>query len=146
MFFCCWFSLCEFQRSRLFVTLLVFLWSTYHLCGCSPYTYSSIRLPKLHPLFGCGCFHLSELLGEASERTAMLNCLPMGWAQVGYWMPTPSVSALSPSPCISYRQDKFWFEGFVGGLSLFIICGSCLATECGLFRFHVPNAVCYSES
>lgn len=39
-------------------------------------SYSSVRFTKLHPLFGCGCLHLSELLGGASQKTTKLDsCL-----------------------------------------------------------------------
>jgi hypothetical protein len=30
------------------------------LGACNPSSYSSIKVPKLHSLFGCGCVHLSE--------------------------------------------------------------------------------------
>ena len=40
--------------------LVVFLWSSDPLRGCNPSSYSSVRVPKLHPLFGCGCLHLSD--------------------------------------------------------------------------------------
>lgn len=32
-----------------------------------------IRVPNFHPLFYCGCLYLSQLLGGASQRTAMLD-------------------------------------------------------------------------
>ena len=60
-------------------------------------------------------------------------CLPMGWVSswASYWLTTPSISAPS-YPCISYKQDKFWVERFVGGLvSLSLQWGSCLATGSG---------------
>ena len=56
-----------------YLTLLVFLWSSYHLLGLQTFLlfHMSLQTP---PLFGCGCLYLSQLLGEASQRTTC-SCL-----------------------------------------------------------------------
>jgi hypothetical protein len=57
------------------LTLLLSLWCSFPIPfgACNPSSYSSIRVPKLHPLFDCGCLHLSEsLLSETSQRIAIL--------------------------------------------------------------------------
>jgi hypothetical protein len=46
-------SVSESPKGPGWLTLLVFLWSSYS--SSNPSVYSSIRVPKLHPLFGCGC-------------------------------------------------------------------------------------------
>jgi hypothetical protein len=75
-----------------------------------------IRVLKLHPLAVGVCIWLNQLLGGASQRTAMIVscqqvqqiiinsvwgwCLPMGWVSswTGYWLTIPLVSAPSPMP------------------------------------------------
>ena len=41
-----------------YLTLLVFLWSSYFLLAHSPSFYSSIGISKLNPRFGCGCLYV----------------------------------------------------------------------------------------
>jgi hypothetical protein len=43
-----------------YMTLLIFLWSSYPLQVCSPSSYSPLGLSELHLLFNCRCLHLSE--------------------------------------------------------------------------------------
>ena len=65
-----------------------------------------------------------------------MGCIS-SWAS--YWLAIPSVSALSPHPWISCREDKFGIESFVGGfVSLLFHWGSWIATGGGLFKFHTP--------
>ena len=45
------------------LTVLVFLWSSYSLRSCNPSSYSSRRVPKLYSLFDCGYTPLSESVG-----------------------------------------------------------------------------------
>jgi hypothetical protein len=61
------------------------------------------------------------------------------WA--GFWWAIHSLCVPYPMPaCISCRQDKFWDESFVCWLmSLSLHWISCLVTEDGLFRFHIPK-------
>lgn len=67
MFFGWWLRFWELSGVQVLLTLLVFLWSFHPFRGCSPLPYSSIRVPKLSPLFGCGCLPLSWLVGGASQ-------------------------------------------------------------------------------
>jgi hypothetical protein len=47
-----------------------------------------------------------------------------------------------PSICISWKQDTFCVESFMGGLvSLLLHWGSCMPTGGGFFRIHIPNVV-----
>jgi hypothetical protein len=49
----------------------------YPLLGHNPSSYSSIRVPKLHLLFGCGSLHLFPMAaGRVFQRTVMpCSCL-----------------------------------------------------------------------
>ena len=98
------------------------------LGACNFFSYSSNRVPKLYPLFGCVCIHLSQLLDGASllapvcKHSSIINsvrdwCLTMGWVSswASYWLAVPSVYSLHCA-CISYRQDKFGVESFEGRL------------------------------
>lgn len=57
------------------LTLLVFLWGSYPLWACNPSSYSSIRAPKLRPLFGCVCLYWSESAARwsLSEENMLLS-------------------------------------------------------------------------
>jgi hypothetical protein len=111
MLFGWWFRLWESQGSRL-VDTFGFPVEFLSPSGTQSFSYSFIRVPKLHPLFGCGCLYLSQLMGGASQRTTcsclqahqrIMNSvrnwfLPKGWdsSWAGYWLAIPSVSAPSP--------------------------------------------------
>ena len=79
MFSSWWFRLQESQKSRLVdsVRLPVEFLSPYPPRNSNPSSYSSIRVPKLHPCLAVGLFIcLSKLLVVASQRTIMLDsCL-----------------------------------------------------------------------
>ena len=60
----------ELSSIKSYVTLLVFLWSSYPFGNCNLFYYSSIRVTKLPPLLICGSLYLSsQLLGVASQKT-----------------------------------------------------------------------------
>ena len=79
------------------------------------------------------CICLCQLLGRASQRTAMLGsclqvqhsisnsirvwCLPMGWISSQPVTGQPFLqSLLHFCPCISFRQEQFWVKIFEDGL------------------------------
>ena len=108
-------------------------WLCWSSCGVSipfrafnPSSYFSIRVPKLRPLFVCGCLHLSESgarwnLSEACHAGLLstwiqniINSvrdwyLSMGWVSIwaGYWLVIPSVSASYPVPAFLVDRIKF---------------------------------------
>ena len=67
--------------------------------------------------------------------------LKMGQFLFGHSLILSSIS----SPCISYRQGKFWDESFLGELVSLFLWGSCLATGDGLFRFHISSVVSHCQ-
>jgi hypothetical protein len=92
--------------------------------ACNPSSYSSLRLPKLHPMFGCRCLYLSESaeVWSLSEDNMLLFasikefinsvrnwCLPMEWfsSWAGYWLVISSVSALSSVPAFLVNRINF---------------------------------------
>ena len=110
MFFGWWFRLSEPQGSMLVDSS----------CGIAisfrahnPSSHSSIRVPKLHPLFVCGSLYLckpaagwslseSKMILSASIMEDHYKCLGLvlvhGWLSIwaSYWLAIPSVSLLSP--------------------------------------------------
>jgi hypothetical protein len=87
---------------------------------CNPSPNSSIRAPKLHPLFGCWCLFLSKpFRGQHApvckhNRVSLIMsttwpCLPMGWVSswAGYWLAIPSVSPPSPMPALLVDRINF---------------------------------------
>jgi hypothetical protein len=139
----------------------VFLWSFYPLQGLEYFHTSYVRVPELCILFVYGSLTLiwSAADWELSEDSyARLPSASMteyhnsdiivsrpgasSWegAQIGLVIGSPfSQSLLSICTCISFRQDKFWIESFVGGLLfLFLHWVSCLATGDNQLRFCIP--------
>jgi hypothetical protein len=103
----------------------------------SHFSNSSIRVPKLHLMFGCVfCICLSQLLGGTSQRTAKLGsglrakqriinsvrdwCLSMervfSWA--GYCLVIPSVSAPSSTPAFFVGMIKFGLKALWVGVPM----------------------------
>ena len=68
----------EISNGSGYLTLLIFLRTSYPLQSYNPSIYSSIRVPKLHPLFGCECLDLSESVGgwRLSEDTHAILLSP----------------------------------------------------------------------
>ena len=74
-----------------------------------------------------------------SSIVSEIDACPWDGSQVELVIGWPFLqSLLHLCPCISFKQDKFWVESFVGVLAFTSLhFGSCLAIVSGLFRFHV---------
>ena len=96
--------------------LLVFLWNSYPLWVLSRSSYSSIRVSKLHPLFGYGCLYLSRLLRGAcrGQRAPVckhnkvllivlgIGACPWSGSQVGLIIGWPVPQSLLYPPCLQF--------------------------------------------
>jgi hypothetical protein len=139
-------------------------WLCWSSCGApnlfGAHNPSSIRVPKLHQLFGCRCLYLSEsaaagwsLSGDNMLLPASINeyhsvsgidafLWVSSWAC--YWLAIPSVSAPSPMPAFLVDRINFVLKVLWVGWCLWHHGVSCLAAGGGLFRFHIPNVVSHN--
>lgn len=106
--------------------LLVSLWSSYLLWGCNPSSYTSIRIPKLHPYLAVGvCICLESAAGSLRGQHAPvckhnrvsfivsgISACPWDGSQVGKvigWpFPFPSPTSAFLVDRISIRSKVLW--------------------------------------
>jgi hypothetical protein len=127
--------------------------------GCRARNRSSKESPSSGQCSAVGLCIYFSLLSGASQWTVTLGsiyknnrvslivsgigALPWNRSLAGLVIAWPfHHSQIHLCPYISYRQDKFWVESFMGGLvSLSLHWGFSLAIGNGLLRFHIPRSL-----